>query len=681
MSDAKSLAAEKLESSGLTLADAKKLNITWAEHGNKVDKVYPDLPVLIFNYMDPRTGEPFHFKPGYPAYQRIRTLKDPVGFSAQTKAKPVRYKQPMNSGVAAYFPSNIDWKAILEDVNEPIIITEGELKAAKACKEGFPTIGLGGVHSFKSAKHGYLWLPELEAVIWADRPVFICFDSDTRTNENVCNATNEIAKSLERRGARPYVLPMPDIEGLQKVGLDDYLVAKNAESFSLYRDGAAQLLTAIEALSNYNDQYLVIQNPGIIFKKSTGQKISPANFINLTTTAEIAEYYLTPAGTPAVRSVAAGSAWIKWPLRDEVETLTYAPGAEQRMNPGTYQSAWNTWSGWGCEPATGDVKPFLTLVDHLFTGATDGAKQWFLQWLAYPLQYPGTKLFTSVLLWGVRHGTGKSLIGYTLGKIYGRNFTELNQKNIDGDFNEWAENKQFVMGDDVTGTDKRHDSDRLKKLITQKEIRLNIKHVQSFVIPDCINYYFTANGPTALFLEDDDRRSFIHEIVAGPMAESFYRGYDKWLHGNGPSHLFDYLMTKVDCSKFNPAAPAFRTEAKERMIADVRSDLGEWVNMLLTNPEEILKIGQIALHHDMFTNKELLALYDPEGRSKVTANGLGRELRRVGVHYALGGNTIKTKKEVNRFYVVRNKDKWETAKLAEIQTHLNDAPVPMAKKY
>ena len=298
-----------------------------------------------------------------------------------------------------------------------------------------------------------------------------------------------------------------------------------------------------------------------------------------------------------------------------------------------------------------------------------------------PVQHPGTKLFTSVLVWGVRHGTGKSLIGYTMGRIYGKNFTELNQQNIDGAFNEWAENKQFVMGDDITGTDKRHDSDRLKKLITQKEIRLNIKHVQSFVIPDCINYYFTANGPTTLFLEDDDRRSFVHEVTSGPMSEAFYTKYDKWLHSDaGPAALFHYLVNDVDCSNFNPAAPALRTEAKERMIADVRSDLGEWVNMLLTNPEEILKVGQIVLHHDMFTNKELLALYDPEGKSKVTANGLGRELRRVGVHYALGGNTIKTKKEVNRFYIVRNREKWDNAKLAEIQQHLNEAPAPMTKK-
>jgi hypothetical protein len=680
MSDAKTLAAEKLESSGLTMADAKKLNITVEEDGSKIDPVYPKVPVLVFNYMDVHTGKPFQFLPCWPDHKRVRMLKDPSGFAAQTTKKPTRYLQPKDSGVAAYFPTNIDWKPILADVGESIIITEGELKASKACKEGFPTIGLGGVHSFRSVKHGMLLLKELDSINWVKRNVYICYDSDTKTNENVCNALNELAEVLMRKGALPHVLPLPEMEGYKKTGLDDFLLEHKPAELEELLATASQLLTSAKVLLEYNKTHVYIANPGIIFKKPTGQKISPTLFSNSYNTLGYTEKYVTTNGV-AIRAVSTSSAWIKWPMRHEVETLTYAPGKDQVLEPGTYQSAWNTWSGWGCEPVKGDVKPFLDLINHLFTGASDDAKQWFLRWLAYPLQHPGTKLFTSVLLWGVRHGTGKSIIGYTMGKIYGKNFTELNQQNIDGAFNEWAENKQFVMGDDVTGTDKRHDSDRLKKLITQKEIRLNIKHVQSFVIPDCINYYFTANGPTALFLEDDDRRSFVHEITADPMGEAFYKKYDKWLHGDGPKALFHYLVNEIDCSAFNPAAPAFRTEAKERMIADVRSDLGEWVNMLLTNPEEILKVGQVKLHHDMFTNKELLALYDPEGKSKVTANGLGRELRRVGVHYALDGRTVKTKKEVNRFYIVRNKAVWEKADLAAIQGHLNDTGPVVKKKY
>lgn len=681
MTDTKTLAAEKLAASGLNASDAKLLHITSADSALKLHKNFPAAPVLIFNYYDPRTKKPFEFRPGWGAYYRIRLLATPADFSSQTKGKAPKYLQEADSGIAAYFPSNIEWAPILDDADIPLMITEGELKAAKACKEGFATIGLGGVYSFQSSRYGFSWLPELEAVNWVKRRVFICYDSDTRTNEDVCEALNKLAQVLMTKGALPYVLPLPDILEEGKTGLDDFLLEKTAADLTQLMNETAMSLTLAAPLFKFNSELVYVRNPGIVLVRPTGQKLAPGAFAeHAYSTHSFSEQVLRPDGSVSMKQVSAASAWLRWPLRVEANRLTYEPGAGQLLRPGTTASAWNTWPGWGCEPEEGDVQPFIDLVDHLFKGSQPEAKEWFLKWCAYPIQYPGTKLFTSCLLWGVRHGTGKSLIGYTLGAIYGKNFTELNQKDLYDGFNEWAENKQFVMGDDVTGSDKRHDSDRLKKFITQKELRLNIKHVQSFTVPDCINYFFTANGPTALFLEDDDRRSFVHEVLVGPLEESFYVDYSMWLATTGPAALFHYLKG-IDTSDFNPAAPALRTDAKERMIADVRSDLGQWVAGLLQDPDHVLRVGKAEIPKDLFTNKELLALYDPEGKTGTTANGLGRELRRVGLNYVLGGKVVKTKEGSDRYYVVRNRDVWLDAGLAAVQQHLMQMPERKPKKF
>ncbi|MFZ0630231.1 MAG: hypothetical protein WA374_09135 [Acidobacteriaceae bacterium] len=37
--------------------------------------------------------------------------------------------------------------------------------------------------------------------------------------------------------------------------------------------------------------------------------------------------------------------------------------------------------------------------------------------MAYPLQYPGTKLYSAVVLWTAQQGVGKSLLGYTMQQI------------------------------------------------------------------------------------------------------------------------------------------------------------------------------------------------------------------------------------------------------------------------
>lgn len=674
MTDIHALATAKLESSGLTWDDAKELGITVHDNASKLHASFPPVPCLRLSYHDPVTKKPAQFKPKWPPYYRIRKLElPPTGFDAQKdkskKPKEAKYLQEPNSGVMAYFPPIVDWNDVMGDPEQPIIITEGEFKAAKACKEGFNCLGLGGVSSFQSSRYGMPLLPELKDIIWAKRVVHIIYDSDILTNQNVVSALNALAETLALEGAMPYIVKLPAISENGKTGLDDYLLEYPAEALQDLMDNG-QPLTLARPLWELNEKLIYIYQPGIVLSKDSGQKIAPAAFRDHAYgTKGYSEQVLLPTGAISMRPIAIGAAWISWPFRHEAQRMTYAPGSPQMMNPGTNRSAWNTWPGWGVEPEQGSVQPFLDLLDHLFQGQ-QAAKEWFLKWCAYPLQYPGTKLFTSVCVHGVKHGTGKSQLGYTLGKIYGNNFTELNQKDLYDGFNEWAENKQFVMGDDVTGSDKRHDADRLKKFITQKELRLNIKHVQSFVVPDCINYYFTANQPTAFFLEDDDRRFFIHEVTAAPLDEAFYMDYQLWLETDGAAALFHYLLHKVNVDDFNPSAPAMKTEAKARMIADVRSDLGDWVARLLASPEDILRVGKVLLPGDLFTNRELLMLYDPTGKTGTTANGLGRELRRVGVQLVLGGTPVRCGDTQDRYYIIRNRDAWLETQPKKVVAHL-----------
>ena len=368
--------------------------------------------------------------------------------------------------------------------------------------------------------------------------------------------------------------------------------------------------------------------------------------------------------------MSAAAAWLKWPLRTEVTKLTYQPGAERFITEP--RPLYNIWPGWGVEPIEDDVSLFLTLVDHIFTNAEPEAKDWFLKWCAYPLQHPGVKLFSSVVIHGIRHGTGKSLLGYTLARIYGKNFTEISQMDLHGAFNEWAEGKQFVMGDDVTGSNKRQDADFLKKLITQRELRVNGKYVPTYTVPDCINYFFTANHPDSFFLEDDDRRFFIHEVQVGPLPEEFYVEYDLWLDTGGSSAVFQYLLD-LDLGEFNPAAPAFKTAAKERMIANVQSDLAGWVRQLLATPDHVLRVGELVIDKDLFTSKELLQFYDPSGKTGTTANGLGRELARAGIRQVSNGRPIRLADgSQGRYYAVRNVDNWMKSQPQAAVVHLDD---------
>lgn len=674
----------KLASSGLDLDDATELGMypTDPAATASLSKGFDAKPGLVIPYFD-ALGGPRPDVPGAAQFMRVRYLGEAATFRDATKGETLRYTQPVGTINPVYLPRITDWGDILPDASCPVIITEGELKAAAACKLGFPTIGLGGVWNFRAIQYGYTLLPDLAEFEWLRRQVYIMFDSDAGKNQQVMAAAEELAKELGQHGAFIHLAWLPEVLGNGvKVGLDDFIVhegeAAEEKLTVLLHD--ADAVGIVKPLLDLNERYVYVSDPGLIIDQRTQAKHKPAalrEHLEATKTSFVRKPGKTGDDKrPQYDRVAAGAEWLRWPLRNEVERITYMPGKGRFIVNG--HRLYNTWDGWGIEPAKGDVAPFVKLIDHLFTRAEAEAKTWFLRWLAYPLQYPGVKMYSSAAIHGRRHGTGKSLVGYTMGRIYGKNFTGIKQDDLHGNFNEWAERKQFVLGDDVTGSNKREDADVLKKLITQEMMRVNPKYVPSYEVPDCINYFFSSNQPDAFFLEDDDRRFFIHEVLVGPLDEQFYVDYGLWLDSGGSAAVFDWLL-HLDLGDFNPAAPALMTDAKRRMISDVRSDLGSWARRLLEDPDSVLRVGDVVVRKELFTNKELLQFYDPTGHTGTTANGLGRELRRAGVIQVLAGQPVRSKFGLDRYYAIRRGSYWESAKADEVVRHINDAVSPTSK--
>ena len=681
----------KLAESGLDEDDAESLGLELvsAEETAAFGKNFIPCASMKFPYMDKLGLETSDIANGEP-YFRVRYLGDYTKIYQQVRGengnkKPPKYMQKSQTLPMAYFPhiGDVDWLAISEDTTAPVIITEGELKAAKATKEGFPTIGLGGVSSWRSVKHGIEMLDGLKEINWQRRYTYIVFDSDYKTNPAVCSELHRLAEYLDYLGAFVYIVTLPLVVNGHdgKVGLDDFLVKEpsaNTKFMQLLK--TAEPLGFASSLFEFNNKYAYIDDPGIVVDTKTGRKISVDVFKgHLASPSQYMKGVLAKDGSVKYQPVKAAAEWIGWSLRRGADQMIYSPGDDK-----FFDRKFNTWTGWGVEPAEGDISPFIELLDHLFTDAEEGARKWFEQWLAYPLQNPGVKMFSSAVIHGVFHGTGKSLLGYTMGEIYGKNFTEIAGQDLHASFNDWAEGKQFIMGDDVTGSDKRADADFLKKLITQKELRVNVKYLPAYTVKDCINYFFTANHPDSFFLEDNDRRFFIHEVVVGPLGNEFYQRYDSWLKEGGARFVFNYLLN-LDVSDFKPFAPAFVTQAKMRMIENVRSDLGSWVRQLKTNADFIMENSLIKFNKDLLTTQQILTMYDPDRMGRVTANGMGRELSKAGFRQAYDGRQIKLADgSYNRYYIVRNIDKWIHAGLPEIKDHLegnNKQEKKVQKKY
>jgi hypothetical protein len=626
--EAQAAMAADLERSGLSLADCPGWKLCDAK---------------TIAAMFPKAGVEWAYKIPYPHSKciRYRVLSwQPLPFGA-VRADAPKYLQAPRTTAGVFLAPNYDWGAVHAGKGE-LVIVEGEKKALAGCKAGFNVIGLGGVWSWKSKATGQEMIQELAGLDLEQRTVFICFDSDAKTNAQVAAAIAAFVALLIKKGAVVHVATLPELVKGDKCGLDDFLLLKGAEPFRAHLDASGTTGDLAKMLWQFNARYAVIRDGGIVVDEHGTDdhdrpllRIMDASRFKSVIAANIqtVETVVT-AGQAKSKPVKVAERWIEWEPRREYEKLTYDPGKPRVLNHG---SRLNTWMGLGCEPKKGDMSPWRKLLDHMFKGGDQAHRLWFEQWLGWPLREPGAKLSSAVGVWGLP-GRGKSIVAeHAMAAIYGRNFTSISQIEFEESFNEWAGARQFVLVDEVSANDSRALGDRFKKLITQKEIRVNEKFVPKYTLPDHINYYLTSNSPRAFYVEDEDRRFFIHRVPDEQLPREFFDVFvDDWLAikggqptGSGAPALLHYFLHELNYCGFRPHAPPPMTEAKDEMIETVRHPAVHWLKSFASDP-----MFEACGKREVWTVGELFALYRSvggQGAGNVSANGFGAYVASAGL--------------------------------------------------
>lgn len=584
---------------------------------------------------------------------RFRYLDDTrTGWQVLAGEKPTRYVQPHSTAPELYLPPFVHWAEILNDTDQTLVFTEGELKAACATKYGVPTIGLGGVWSFKSKSLRKTMLDAFHEMKLAGRRCIICFDSDAASNPEVRRAEQAFARELMGMGAEVFIARLPMLEGGGKCGLDDYIVANGKSTDKLQMLLAeAEAYALAEKLHALNEEVIVVANPGFVWRIADRLPMTTADFKGLHYAHWQYMDYSDP-DKPRIRS--APEQWLKWTHRSSVSSMAYEPGQPHI----TDDNRLNQWRGWGCTPEAGCIKAWDALLDHLFAHHLESRK-WFEQWVAYPIQHPGTKQHTAVVMWGRETGTGKSLLGYLIGGIYADNFAEIGDNELDpnNNFNGWSENKQFVLADDITGHNNRKLANRLKTMISREKTQVNIKFVKTYEVRDCLNYYFTSNDPDAFYLDDTDRRFFIHEATGGKLPKPLREMVlDMRRHHLGA--LLHHLLN-VNTKDFDSGADAPVTSAKIEMQGLVRTDLETWLLCAMSEPDTYFK----GFKGDLISVDEIHATYDPMGaKREVSTSLVGRKLATMQAVKVIPKDStsgqVRVGGKLQRLYAIRNHRKW-----------------------
>lgn len=632
------LALAQLKASGLDESDMKRLkmrSLTAAESvkesGNSISVATLAIPYFDINGRDTK-------------FTRYRFLEEARGFASKGRnTKKMKYWQPPDSPVRAYTPPMIDWKKVLTDVETPIWITEGEKKSACACKHGLACIGLGGIWSWKSSKARSPLIPDLSQFEWQGRRVILCFDTDAQAKPEVEGALSSLATMLGLRGAEVERLELPLLGANGKTGLDDFIVAKGFEALAKLEVEPAQ---ASDELFKLNDELAIIEEPPSIMVLSTGRLLTNQNTLRDVIYASRRMSIIDAAGR-LVDAPAVGQ-WLKWPRARRYRGLAYEPGKDKVLENGEY----NLWHGWACEPKRGDVSLFRKYLDYLFTGSPPEVRTWFERWLAYPIQHPGAKLYSAVVFWSREQRTGKTLMGKTVSHIYGKNYALITERQLHASFNEWQRNKQFIFGDEVSGSDRRGEMDLLKGMITSETVPINIKYQPTYDLRNCANYCFASNHPDSFLLEECDQRFMVHELIAPKPELGFFDAYVDWIESEKGAAALFYHLLNVDLGDFRPNAPAPFTQAKESMTELSGNEVDHIARLIRDAPDSVLRMGGEPLQRDLYTLRELAEVLADD---RVRAQALGRALTKAGMRTL---KKVKTSRGNIRLWPIRNRDKW-----------------------
>ena len=595
--------------------------------------------------------------------------------------KEPKYVQPANSGSAAYLAPMIKWPAVSKDADQPVGITEGELKAACACGLGVPVIGLGGVWNWRAADmpvNGLL--PELEEFVWEKRQVTIIYDSDIETKPQVRYAAARLSDVLTARGALVRLThPPANADPSKKTGLDDWLYELPADA-----DKSSALIELINTapqvennvmLHALNQEVVRVLKPLEYVELSTGRTMTSRELVNES------KYggwtYKTEDYTGEVKLKPVVKTWLTWAHCRTLKSYAYAPGAPRITEDGYY----NTWSGLGVLPRDGDVTPFLWLVKRLMP--EDDLRTWFMQWLAAPLQTLGLKLQNCAVLWDLDGGTGKTLIADTLEVLYGHdNFGRIDSGDFGHRFNAGIANKQFIVGDETSSSEKRRATEALKKLVTSKRIKVENKGKDVYTTDDHANFMLFTNYPNAYHVADKERRMFIYQILAPELTlkESTY--YTDWQDRGGAAALLHHLQ-HLDMTGFSPYVRPPMTEAKEAARELSHNEVRKWIEEVKNDP-----IGYFGGEWHLHTVDELVKMYNdqyPNSRS-VTAQWMGTELANANCKRVMkgapiiriGGEGVDTTRKggkMSRVYVIGaapdEERKWLNARLADVQEYVD----------
>lgn len=675
-----SLLIEKLNEYGISKDVVTKCHLTLEKSINATTGSGPDAMAIKIPY--------FNINGEETTFARYRLLKSNKGPFDNIRFK---YYQHKNTGVDAYLPPLVDWSAIAEDVEAPIIITEGEFKAIATTAAGYPCIGLGGVSSFQSKASQQVLIPTLTQFMWAYRKVYIVYDSDLLNNPQVKMAQMRLAKILENMSALVHI-GFVEARGLEKMGLDDAILTHGPTVVEDILRKAVRF-SSYEEIASVSDRYVYVAEQSQVYDRQAGVYIPTSGFHDLMAPYKCFRHVMNTKGDVVYKEVQLSKEWMSSHLRVTVQKETFDPSTtETFIHDAAYRyPLYNTFTGLGSKPAdvtdgykTKAANMFIRLLQFLFRDTGWKEMHDFICWIAEGLRTPSLRPQNAIIMWSHMEGNGKSTVAEVIKRLYGDKWSSnVTSALIKSQYNNFFSGKLFVTCDELTGEDienvkeTRAYMDQLKNLITQDTVVVSEKYMRNRTEKNYARYFFTSNNASMIHINNMSRRFFIIHAVEDRLEPEFYRDfYTHVMTQAGIDEIHAFLLEYIGDSPdevINNHAPM--TAATQELIDNSKSHAEMWVANMKEAAERVetheasgLAIGHIV--PEVVTLSDFADMYNEALGTSMRLHHMQRFVMRQRI--SIFPRRISIKRRQNTVIILANPRKWSQASDDKVQEYIRN---------
>lgn len=278
-------------------------------------------------------------------------------------------------------------------------------------------------------------------------------------------------------------------------------------------------------------------------------------------------------------------------VMQKFNTMQFLPGRPEFA--GVY---YNTWTRPRIRPVEGDTAPFDDHMERLLPDERE--RDAALDWMAWVVQNETLKPNFMLLMQG-EQGCGKSWLGVLMSRLIDENNTTfLRTEDVGNRFNSWILKTRLAVVEELMGDDKRTLANRMKALITQDTVTVEMKGKDLITMPNKAAFMAFTNHIDALRLENSDRRYMVFRTKAKGLGtpQEYWDRLWAFCGGDGatdagPAAVLHKLLTRQVPVKFG-LGRAPHTRAHDEMRREGLPELERWMT-------EEHELGNPPFNHDL----------------------------------------------------------------------------------